>query len=113
MSQSESFYRLDKRVALVTGAGQGIGEAIARRLASAGAKLVIFDRDLKAAQTVAESLGGIAIAGDVTRETDVQAAVTKVEKELGSLDIVVNNAGITGRVAPIVDLSLADFQAVV
>jgi 3-oxoacyl-[acyl-carrier protein] reductase len=85
------------RVALVTGGGQAIGLGIARRLAAAGARLVIYDRDAAAAEAVAVELSGRAFVGDVTDPVAVQAAVDAVERDLGSLDIVVNNAGVTGR----------------
>src|SRR5215207_10129574 len=70
MTATQSFFRLDGRVAVVTGGGQGIGEAISRRLASAGARVAVFDLNLDRARAVANDLGGIAVAGDVTSETD-------------------------------------------
>jgi 3-oxoacyl-[acyl-carrier protein] reductase len=90
-------FDLSGRVALVTGAGKGIGEGIARRLASAGARIAVFDADVEAGNRVAESLGGIAVAGDVCREADVDAVADAVEARVGPIDILVNNAGITGR----------------
>jgi 3-oxoacyl-[acyl-carrier protein] reductase len=107
-----SFFRLDGKVALVTGGGQGIGEAICRRLADAGAKVGIFDRNAAAAQRVALALGGHAAAGDVTSEADVETAVEDVQHHLGPIDILVNNAGITGKAGKAWELSKSDWQSV-
>jgi 3-oxoacyl-[acyl-carrier protein] reductase len=108
----EPFFRLDGRVALVTGGGQGIGEAIGRRLASAGARVVVFDRDADNAARVAGSLGGLAVAGDVTSESDIDRALADAERALGPVDVLVNNAGITGRSAKTWELTRADLETV-
>jgi 3-oxoacyl-[acyl-carrier protein] reductase len=91
------FFALTGRVALVTGGGQGIGAGIARRLAAAGARVAVFDADLAAARTLGNEIGGLAIPGDVTRDADVRDGVEKIANEFGPLEILVNNAGITGR----------------
>jgi 3-oxoacyl-[acyl-carrier protein] reductase len=91
------FFSLRGQVALVTGAGQGIGAGIARRLTAAGAKVAVFDRDPASAAAVAAELKGFACAGDVRSEADVIAAVKATQSALGPLTILVNNAGITGR----------------
>lgn len=109
---AESFFRLDGKVALVTGGGQGIGEAICRRLAAAGARVGVFDRDAAAAQRVALALGGIAVAGDVTAEADVETAVEDVKDQAGPVDILVNNAGITGRAGRLWELGRNDLESV-
>lgn len=97
------------KVALVTGAGSatGIGNASARALAAAGAKVVLADIDVDGAIRNAHEIGdaGRAIHMDVTDESSVQAAVA----EIGPIDILVNNAGITQRV-PIWELSTQDFD---
>src|SRR5882762_2588030 len=89
---------LSGRVALVTGGARGIGLAIAQRLAADGARVAIADLDERAAKSAASGLGAsaIAIAADVTRTADVERMVTAAHRQWGRLDIVVNNAGITG-----------------
>jgi NAD(P)-dependent dehydrogenase (short-subunit alcohol dehydrogenase family) len=88
--------RLHGKCALITGAGTGIGASIARRFHAEGAKVAITDRDAKSAERLAEELGdgAIAITLDVTQQRDWSSAVIKVERELGSLGILVNNAGV-------------------
>lgn len=91
------FFGLTGQVALITGAGQGIGEGIARRLHLAGAKVAVFDADPARASSVAGELGGVAVVGDVRSEAEVSEAVSRTEAELGPVSILVNNAGVTGR----------------
>lgn len=100
---SASTHRLAGRVALVTGAGSGIGAAIAARLAGEGADVIVTDRDEAAARRTAERCGGHALRLDVTSEADWRAAVTLAETRIGALHILVNNAGIceTGTVEDI------------
>lgn len=90
------FFPLEGRSALVTGGGRGIGEGIARRLAEAGARVALVDREAEPAGAVAREIGGLAIVGDVRSEADAHAAVARVDAEFGGPDILVNNAGITG-----------------
>lgn len=88
---------LDGRVALVTGAGRGIGAAIAARLVDEGCRVVVNDRDVDVAGEVAAELGdrAVAVAGSVTEAADVDTAMARAEEAFGGLDIVVNNAGLT------------------
>src|SRR5262245_3248689 len=86
-------FRLDGLTAIVTGGGQGIGEAICRRLAAAGARVGAFDLHPGNAERVAKDNNGVALVGDITKEADVE----RVFKQMGKVDIVVNNAGIASR----------------
>jgi len=105
---------VQNKVAVVTGAASGIGEQCARKLASLGAAVVIADLNLDHAQKVAASIiatGGkaLAIAMDVTSEEAVNAGIDRAVKELGSIDILVSNAGIQ-IVAPIEDYAYSDWR---
>ena len=106
------FFRLKGRVAIVTGGGQSVGEGIARRLAEAGAKVVIFDLNAAAAAVVAQTLDGLAVGGDQTSEADVARLVSEVTHKLGGIDILVNNAAIAGKCACIWELSKRDMEQV-
>jgi 3-oxoacyl-[acyl-carrier protein] reductase len=86
---------LEGKVALVTGAGQGIGEAIARSLASHGAQVVYADMNIDTAKaSAAKSPRAIPMLMDVTKPNEVEAGIARIQKECGRLDILVNNAGI-------------------
>ena len=90
--------RLENKVALITGAGRGIGRAIASKMTYEGARVALVDIDLESAQTAAEELQkegchALAIQTDITRETQVQAAVQRATEHFGQIDILVNNAG--------------------
>jgi NAD(P)-dependent dehydrogenase (short-subunit alcohol dehydrogenase family) len=112
MAPSDSFFRLDKRTAVVTGGGQGIGEAICRRLAAAGAHVLVFDRDASNAARVAHSVNGLESEGDVTSEADIARALAALEQRFGPPSILVNNAGVTGRAAPLWELGKSDLESV-
>ena len=87
--------RLEGRVALVTGAGRGIGQAIAIRLASEGARVAATDLDELTAQATAAEIGpgAIGLKMDVTDSVAVRAAMEEAERVMGPLDILVSNAG--------------------
>jgi len=85
---------LNEKVAIVTGAGRGIGEGIARKLAKDGAIVVCADVNESDATSVARSLGGIGLRLDVSKADECDALVTNVHQRYGRLDILVNNAGI-------------------
>ncbi len=82
------------QIALVTGGGSGMGAATAKHLAAQGAKLAVLDLNLENAESIANEIGGIAIACDVSDTASVEAAIEKVTQELGVPRIVVNCAGI-------------------
>jgi NAD(P)-dependent dehydrogenase (short-subunit alcohol dehydrogenase family) len=96
-------FDLSGQTAIVTGAAAGIGEAIAQRLAGAGASIAIVDLDLAGAERVAAAIGNdsFAIRADVSQAAEVRGAVEEVLKRTGRIEILVNNAGIAGPSAPI------------
>lgn len=102
---STKFFNLTGKTALVTGAASGIGAAIARRFASAGARVVVVDRDGSGAEAVALEIGGQAMVLDVTDEDACIRAATEHEM----VDILVNNAGV-GAVGTIIQTSGADLD---
>jgi 2-hydroxycyclohexanecarboxyl-CoA dehydrogenase len=86
--------RLDDKIAIVTGGGQGIGQAIARKLAAEGATVVVTDVDEANAKATADALpGAVAIRADVTDRQGVQAMAERVAGQFGRIDVLVNNAG--------------------
>jgi 3-oxoacyl-[acyl-carrier protein] reductase len=105
---------LAKKIAIVTGAGSGFGAAIARAYAGAGAKVVLADLRLEAAQSVAKDLGdsALAVACDVSRGEDVQALVRQCVERFGVPDLVVNNAGTTHKNQSMLEVDEATFDRV-
>ncbi|MGI9007564.1 MAG: 3-oxoacyl-ACP reductase [Streptosporangiaceae bacterium] len=87
--------RLQDRVAVISGAGSGIGLASARRMAAEGARIVAVDIDKAAGQAAADETGGVFIEADVASETDVRRLFDGVAAEFGRIDIAFNNAGIS------------------
>jgi 3-oxoacyl-[acyl-carrier protein] reductase len=106
------FFELGGQVALVTGAGRGIGAGIARRLAAAGARVALFDTDAALVERVAEELGGLPLSGDVRCQDDVEKALADASATLGPLTILINNAGITGRAGVSWELDADDLRKV-
>ena len=86
-------FRLDGRVAIVTGGNRGLGFAFARALGEAGARVAIAARDASKNEEAATSLGAVAVELDVTDPASVEAMTARVTDELGPIDILVNNAG--------------------
>lgn len=108
--------RYRQRVALVTGAARGIGAAIAQRLASEGAAVVLVDRDASAASLLAEVMAeagqhALPLVVDVTERSQIEGMLARVREELGGLDLLVNNAGII-RDGWLPRLSEADWDSV-
>ncbi len=109
-------FRLDNKTAIVTGAGSGIGRAIAKTFAGAGAHVFIFERDAKAGENAAAAIrgnGGSAtmIECDVTSAASVAAAFHQLDRQASGLDILVNNAGI-GHVGTVESTTEADFDRI-
>ncbi len=98
---------LEGQVALVTGGGAGIGAAIARAFANAGAHVVVAGRDAGRLEPVATAIGGVALVADVRDEASVRALFESIDRTCGGLDILVNNAGVAGPVANAADVDMA------
>jgi 3-oxoacyl-[acyl-carrier protein] reductase len=101
--------RLLNKVAIVTGAGSGFGEGIARRFAQEGAKVIVNDINTQSGERVAKEIGGVFVHADVTRSEHWAKLVSAAGAKL---DIVVNNAGWTHRKKPYLEVSEAEFDKV-
>jgi NAD(P)-dependent dehydrogenase (short-subunit alcohol dehydrogenase family) len=106
-------FRLDNRVAIVTGGTRGLGRAMATALVEAGAQVAIISRNATEAQAVAAELPGQqrGYGCDVTDPAQVEATVAQIIADFGQIDILINNAGINIR-GPIEELSLEEFRQV-
>jgi 2-hydroxycyclohexanecarboxyl-CoA dehydrogenase len=106
--------KLDNKVAIVTGAGQGIGRGIAEKLAAEGATVVVTDINEATAKETAEAIGGgaVGIRTDVTSRESVDAMVEQVRGQFGRIDVLVNNAG-WDKVGPFVDSDPADWDRII
>jgi 3-oxoacyl-[acyl-carrier protein] reductase len=106
--------RLANKVALVTGAASGFGKAIAETYAREGAKVAVVDINAAAAKEVARAIGNnaVAIACDVSRKADVDAAAAETVSAFGAIDILVNNAGAAHRNRPMLEVDEAEFDRV-
>src|SRR5262249_13961232 len=108
-------FDLTGQTAIVTGAATGIGEAIARRLSKAGAAVAVADLDLNGATQVVASIGGNAfpVCVDISRADSVAEAVAQVLERRSQIDVLVNNAGIAGRAAPLWEQTDEDWQKII
>jgi NAD(P)-dependent dehydrogenase (short-subunit alcohol dehydrogenase family) len=106
-------FRLDGKVCLVTGAGRGIGRAIAVALADAGADVALGLRDAATAGDLAEQIGAVPLQMDVTDLDQVTEAVDAVASRFGRIDVLVNNAGVGLPETPAEDVRVEDFDATV
>lgn len=110
--------RLENRVAIVTGGGRNIGEAVGHAFVAEGAKVALVDVRLDAAQAVADAINAsnpgtaIAVSADVSSSADVEAMVSTVVSQLGGVDILVNNAAITDH-TPAIDLEEDEWDRVI
>jgi NAD(P)-dependent dehydrogenase (short-subunit alcohol dehydrogenase family) len=105
-------YGLDGQVAVITGAAAGFGLAVATRLAEEGARLVLVDRAADQLHEVASKLSGLPVVADVSQESEVDGYVRAAMEAHGRVDLFFNNAGIEGRMAPMTELSVEDFDRV-
>jgi NAD(P)-dependent dehydrogenase (short-subunit alcohol dehydrogenase family) len=106
---------MSAKIALVTGAGSGIGRAVALALSRVGYTLVLAGRKLAALQEVAREAGGgaIAVPADVTSQASVEALFARVAREFGRLDLLFNNAGIASPAAPLEDVTFEQWKSVI
>ena len=106
--------KLDGKIAIVTGAGQGIGRGIAEKLAAEGATVVVTDVNETTAKETADAIGNgaVGIRADVTSRESVDAMVAQVQRQFGRIDVLVNNAG-WDKASPFVDSDPADWDRVI
>jgi 3-oxoacyl-[acyl-carrier protein] reductase len=106
--------RLQKTVAIVTGGGSGMGEAIAETFAREGAHVAVVDIDGDAAKKVARRIGNTAmpLQCDVTKRGDIEAVVVEVASKFGGLNVLVNNAGVAHLNKPVLDIDETEFDRV-
>jgi 3-oxoacyl-[acyl-carrier protein] reductase len=105
---------LEGRVAAITGGAQGIGLAIAQRFVTSGAKVALLDLDIALAEKAAAALGAgtVAVQTEVTDFNAVRAAVERVEKAIGGIDIMVNNAGIAGMNTNVAEYPVEEWRRI-
>ena len=117
MSYPLDLFRLDGRVALITGGSGGLGAVFARALAGAGADVALLGRRMDAVEDTAHAVGketgrrALPVRADVTQHDEMRVAVARVHKELGRLDILINSAGVNVR-RPTLEFTLEDWHRV-
>jgi NAD(P)-dependent dehydrogenase (short-subunit alcohol dehydrogenase family) len=102
-----SEWGLEEKVAVVTGGGSGIGKATALRFAEAGARVVVAGRQRETLEPVAGETGGIARVCDVTDESQVENLFCTAKEDLGRVDVLFNNAGISGPIMSVTEMETA------
>jgi NAD(P)-dependent dehydrogenase (short-subunit alcohol dehydrogenase family) len=109
-----SVFSLEKKVALISGGGSGIGLGIARQFLALGAKVALTGRDLKKLESAQEELGknSFVFRNDVTDKKGHQALIRQIETDIGNLDILVNNAGMHQKI-PSMEVTDEEFQLVI
>jgi 3-oxoacyl-[acyl-carrier protein] reductase len=103
---------LNDAVILITGGSLGIGRVTAKKLAQAGAKVIITGRNKERLEKATEEIGAFPIVADVAIEADVERTYEIVKKEFGRLDVLINNAGIGGEFNDVSTVNLSDFESV-
>lgn len=106
--------QLEGKVAIVTGSGNGFGEGVAKTYAQEGAKVIVADINLDAAQRVAQEIGqqALAVQVDITSASDIENMVAKSLEKFGRIDIIVNNAGTTHKNQPMLEVDEQTFDHV-
>ena len=107
--------RLKDKVAIVTGGGQGIGKAIALAFAREGASVIIAGRTIKTLEETCNEITGkggkaVFIQADISKEDQVERLVSETVRQFGKLDILVNNSGVAGPTAKVVDMDLSQWN---
>ena len=104
--------RLSGKVAIITGAAQGMGEEHGKAFVREGAKVILTDINADAGQKLADSLGesAIFIQHDVAKETDWAKVVAEGEVRFGTINVLINNAGVLGKIAPTLEFTEADYR---
>ena len=105
-------YDFDDQVAVITGGAQGIGYAVAKRMIENGAKVVIWDFDTDLAQASASELGATALHCDVSNWDSVQSAAQETENHFGSIDVLVNSAGVAGANAVVEEYPIEEWNKI-
>ncbi|CUH69911.1 3-oxoacyl-[acyl-carrier-protein] reductase FabG [Thalassovita autumnalis] len=101
------------KTVLITGASRGIGEAASRLYAEAGANVVMMARSGDRIAAIAEEIGAMALTGDVASYADMQGAIAQTVARFGSLDILINNAGVIEPIGPLADVTPEGWGAVI
>ena len=104
--------RLNGKVALITGAGSGFGEGIARHFAAERAKVAVVDLNPETAEKVAETVGGVAVEADVSDPAQARSMIDRTVDAFGGIDILVNNAGYAYPNKPMVEVTDAEFDRI-